>query len=45
MTTRDWTDITPSGSAVYYDIGIHDIDLAVVAHQGSLLRVIDALEE
>jgi len=35
VTTRDWTDITPQRSAVWYDIGIHDIDLTIVEHQGT----------
>lgn len=34
VMTRDWTDITPGRSAVWYDIGIHDIDLTIVAHNG-----------
>ncbi|UCG46841.1 MAG: glycoside hydrolase family 43 protein [Phycisphaerales bacterium] len=34
VTTKDWTDITPARSAVYYDIGIHDIDLTIVRHKG-----------
>lgn len=35
VTTKDWTDITPARSAVYYDIGIHDIDLTIVQHKGT----------
>ncbi|UCD51472.1 MAG: glycoside hydrolase family 43 protein [Phycisphaerales bacterium] len=35
VTTRDWTDITPERSAVWYDIGIHDIDLTIVEYQGT----------
>ncbi len=35
LTTKDWTDITPARSAVWYDIGIHDIDLTLVEHQGT----------
>lgn len=35
VTTKDWTDITPERSAVYYDIGIHDIDLTIVEHKGT----------
>ncbi len=35
VTTRDWTDITPARSAVWYDLGIHDIDLTIVEHQGT----------
>lgn len=34
VTTKDWTDIRPGRSAVWYDIGIHDIDLTIVEHQG-----------
>ncbi|MHC4518480.1 MAG: family 43 glycosylhydrolase [Planctomycetota bacterium] len=32
VTTKDWTDIRPGRSAVWYDIGIHDIDLTIVEH-------------
>jgi len=32
--TKDWTDITPDRSALYYDIGIHDIDIDIVEHNG-----------
>ena len=35
VTTNDWTDITPARSALYYDIGIHDIDLTIVEHEGT----------
>jgi hypothetical protein len=35
VTTRDWKDITPARSAVYYDLGIHDIDLTVVKHKNT----------
>lgn len=35
QTTKDWSDITPEKSAVYYDLGIHDIDLTIVEHQGT----------
>lgn len=35
VTTRDWTDITPDRAAVYYDIGIDDIDFDVVEHNGT----------
>jgi hypothetical protein len=35
VTTKDWTDITPERSAVWYDIGIHDIDLTIVEHKGT----------
>ena len=35
LTTRDWENITPADSAVYYDIGIHDIDLTIYRHDGT----------
>jgi len=35
VTTKDWTDITPERSAVWYDIGIHDIDLTIVEYKGT----------
>ncbi|WP_165864437.1 glycoside hydrolase family 43 protein [Capsulimonas corticalis] len=35
VTTRDWSDITPERAAVYYDLGIHDIDFDVVEHKGT----------
>ena len=35
VTTKDWTDITPARSAVYFDLGIHDIDMTVVEHKGT----------
>jgi hypothetical protein len=35
VTTKDFTDITPARSAVYYDVGIHDIDLTIVRHNGT----------
>ena len=34
VTTKDWQDITPDKSAVYFDIGIHDIDLTIVEYKG-----------
>ena len=34
-TTRDWTGITPEKSALYYDLGIDDIDFDVVEHAGT----------
>lgn len=34
ITTKDWSDITPENSAVYFDIGIHDIDLTIVKYNG-----------
>lgn len=30
--TKDWTNITPAGTSVFYDIGIHDIDLTIVKY-------------
>lgn len=33
-TTKDWKDITPDKSAVYYDLGIDDIDLTITKHKG-----------
>ena len=35
VTTKDWTDITPQRSSVWYDIGIHDIDLTIVEYRGT----------
>ncbi|MBN1853998.1 MAG: glycoside hydrolase family 43 protein [Pirellulales bacterium] len=35
VTTRDWNDITPARSTIYYDLGIHDIDLTIVQHAGT----------
>ncbi len=35
VTTRDWSDITPERSQVYFDIGIHDIDLTIVEFEGT----------
>jgi len=35
VTTKNWQDIAPSRAAVYYDIGIHDIDLTIVEHKGT----------
>jgi hypothetical protein len=29
-TTTDWTDLSPQKSSVYFDLGIHDIDLTIV---------------
>jgi hypothetical protein len=34
LKTKDWKDIRPEKSKVYYDIGIHDIDLSIVEHKG-----------
>ncbi len=34
VTTRDWSDITPDRSRIFYDLGIHDIDLTIVEHDG-----------
>ena len=33
-TTKDWTDIRPEKSAVYFDLGVDDIDFDVVEHGG-----------
>jgi len=35
VTTKDWTDITPARSGIWYDIGIHDIDLTIVEYEGT----------
>ena len=35
VTTKDWTDITPARSAVWYNLGIHDIDLTIVEYEGT----------
>lgn len=35
VTTKDWTDITPARSAVWFNIGIHNIDLTLVEYQGT----------
>ena len=35
VTTKDWTDITPKRSDIFYNIGIHDIDLTIVEHDGT----------
>ena len=35
VTTKDWTDITPERSDIFYDIGMHDIDLTIVEHDGT----------
>jgi len=32
--TKDWKDITPEKSAIYYDLGIDDIDLTITKHNG-----------
>ena len=32
LKTKDWKGITPAGTRLYYDIGIHDIDLTIVKH-------------
>ncbi len=34
VTTRSWDDITPDRAQVFYDIGIHDIDLTIVENGG-----------
>ena len=33
VKTKNWQDITPDKAKVYYDIGIHDIDLTIVKHE------------
>jgi len=33
-TTTNWADITPGKSAIYYDLGIDDIDLTITKHKG-----------
>ena len=35
LTTKDWRNINVDDSAVYYDIGIHDIDLTIVEYNGT----------
>jgi hypothetical protein len=35
VTTKDWSDITPDRAALYYDLGIDDIDFSVVEHSGT----------
>jgi len=35
VTTKDWSDITPDRAAIYYDLGIDDIDLDIVEHDGT----------
>jgi len=37
VTTLDWNDITPDRAQVFYDIGIHDIDLTIVEFDGLYL--------
>ncbi len=34
VTTKNWNDITPERSGIFFDIGIHDIDLTIVEHEG-----------
>ena len=35
-TTRDWSDLAPARSAVYYyDLGVNDIDLTIREHAGT----------
>lgn len=34
LTTKDWKEITHDDSKVYYDIGIHNIDLTIVENNG-----------
>ena len=35
LKTRDWKNIKPGDSAVFFNIGIHDIDLTIVQHNGT----------
>ena len=35
LTTTSWTHITPADSAIFYNIGIHDIDLTIVEYNGA----------
>lgn len=35
LTTKDWKGISSENSKVYYDIGIHNIDLTIVEHNGT----------
>ena len=35
LKTKDWKDIKVSDSAVYFDIGIHVIDLTITEHDGT----------
>lgn len=35
LKTKDWKGIKPKDSSLYYDIGIHDIDLTIVEHGGT----------
>lgn len=34
-TTKNWTDIKPEHSSIYYDLGIDDIDLTITHHNGT----------
>lgn len=34
-TTKNWTDIKPEHSSVYYDLGIDDIDLTITHYNGT----------
>ena len=34
-TTRNWTDLAPARAAVYYDLGVNDIDLTIREHAGT----------
>jgi hypothetical protein len=34
-TTKDWKDVTPQTSAVYYDLGMDDIDLTITKYKGT----------
>jgi hypothetical protein len=35
LKTKSWKNIKPGDSAVYYDIGIHNIDLTIIEHDGT----------
>ena len=35
VNTKNWKDIIPENSSVYYDLGVHDIDLTVVKAKGT----------
>ncbi len=34
LKTRDWKNIKPEASSLYFDVGIHNIDLTIVKHNG-----------
>ncbi len=33
-TTKDWTDISPDKSSIYFDLGMDDIDLTITHYKG-----------